>query len=133
MSYTTFRTGVQTGYEAVTGIAVVLDYEPTSVQTTPLVYLVRDGGSCDYTAQGRLYTHRLLATLVIPWQDPEQAEETLTGLIQPLYEAFDADLSLGGTINGAVEVTSDEAGFEMIAGTLYRTCEFTVVGTELEC
>lgn len=133
MSYPLILDAVKARLEAVPGISYVVVGEPTSVQDTPMMFLQRDGGSRNVDAGGRAKAkHRVMAALVVRWQDNETAEAQVSALIDPIYGAFDADPTLGG-MNGWAEVTEDDAGYLQIGKTTYRTVEFTLAVEESAC
>jgi hypothetical protein len=134
MSYASVIAGMKAGLEAVTGIKYVLDYEPQTIQDTPIVFLLLDTIDREYTAQGSLYTYHVTATLVVNWQDNDAAEEAIIGLIEPIMTAFDADMTLGGRLyNGAALFLSADAGFAQIGSRIYRIVDFTAEITDLAC
>lgn len=133
MSYPLILEAVKTRLAAVSGISYVVIGEPTTVQDTPMMFLQRDGGGRNVDAGGRAKAkHRIMAVLVVRWQDNATAEAQVSALIDPIYGAFDADPTLGG-LNGWAQVTEDDAGYLQIGKTTYRTVEFTIVVEESAC
>ena len=133
MSYATAIAALTTAFEA-TSVNYVLDYEPTAIHDAPMLYLLLDGFERDTTVQPVRYTYRVLATLVIRWQDNEQAEKELLTLVNEVADALDADIGLGGALGGGVAlVTGGDAGYATISGTIYRVVEYVVEVTEISC
>jgi hypothetical protein len=134
MSYTGAIAAIKTALEAVAGIRYVLDYEPATIQDTPMIYLTNDGGEREFAADVSSYTYNVTATLVVNWQDNDQCETTVTGLLTTIMESLDADLSLGGALNGGAALfRSWAAGYEQIGSRVYRIVDFAAEITEQAC
>jgi hypothetical protein len=135
MSLTAIMAATVTAFEAVTGVHYVLDYEPKAVHDTPMVYLLLDDFDRDQAPDGIIQTDwRLLATLVLRWQDNEQAEQDLVSLVDSCAAALDADPTLGDILNGGYALLSGgDAGYIEASGTKYRIVSFTVEVTEIAC
>lgn len=134
MSYTGAIAAIKTALEAVSSIKYVLDYEPATIQDTPMMYLLNDGGARLFAADVSNYTYNVTATLVVNWQDNDACEETVSGLLIPILESLDADISLGGALNGGAALfLSWEAGYEQIGSRVYRIVDFAAEITEQAC
>lgn len=134
MSYTGAIAAIKVALEAVSGIKYVLDYEPATIQDTPMIYLLNDGGERLFAADVSDYTYTVTATLVVNWQDNDACEETVAGLLISIMESLDADMSLGSVLNGGAALfLSWEAGYEQIGSRVYRIVDFSAEITELAC
>ncbi len=133
MSYPAIVAGLVADFAAVPGIKHVLDYEPTAIQDTPMLYLLLDTADRARGLDGHVKTtYRLLGTLVIRWQDNEGAEGELVDLLDGVLGALDADPTLGG-LNGQAEIVSADAGYGKIGATLYRIVELGIEAVESAC
>lgn len=124
-TYAAIVDGLHTALAGVSGIDVVLDYAPTSVHETPLMYSILD--SVEITQGGQLTTRkfRILHRLLVPWQDNEQAEIQVEPFVDSVVDAIDADPTLGGVlVKGLVQITDIEALWVTIAGVEYRALDF---------
>lgn len=126
MSLVIVRNAVQARLQTVAGVNRVLKYIPTSVQDPPLVYLWLDDS--DDVSKGQIFGDRwrIMARLVIAWQDNEQAEEETAPLVDAILSALRADRHLGVAGAGAplLESVDCEAGWVTIAGAEYRVIDF---------
>ncbi|MDD5059303.1 MAG: hypothetical protein PHQ60_15710 [Sideroxydans sp.] len=126
MSYSDVVEGLHERFATVSALKAVLDYEPNSVQTTPLLYSILDGferrveGTVTYT------TWRTLHRLLIPYQKPAQVEEDLAGLVMSIIEAVESSPKLGGRLRpGDAQIVSGDADFiEIGDGNWYRRLDF---------
>ena len=122
MSYTDVVEGLHERFATVTDLKAILDYEPNSVQTWPLLYSILDGferrveGTITYT------TWRTLHRLLIPYQKPAQVEEDLAPLVMSIIEAVESSPKLGGRLRpGDAQIVSGDADFiEIGEGNWYR-------------
>jgi hypothetical protein len=124
-TYAAIVDGLHTALAGVSGIDVVLDYAPTSVHETPLMYSILD--SVEITQGGQLTTRkfRILHRLLVPWQDNEQAEIQIEPFVDSVVDAIDADPTLGGVlVKGLAQITDIEALWVTIAGVEYRALDF---------
>lgn len=127
MSYVTSKAALIIVLAGVTGVAQVLGYEPSSIQQTPMIYVLLD--RFDRTVAGQMTSmkYRLVCRVVVPWQDNEQAEIQLDPFVNRVAAAIDANPSLSGTITGGVTKTVEgEAVFVTVGGTLYRALDVFV-------
>lgn len=133
MSYSAIVAAVKTQLEAVSGIEYVLDYEPSAIHETPMIYLLLDGlDRVDGGDAGITTTYRIMATLVIRWQHNEQAEQDVLDLVDNVSSALDSDITLGG-MNGYALIVGAEAGYLDVSGTKYRIVEFSIEAVETAC
>ena len=108
----------------VEGIKQVLDYEPTAIQTTPLVYLLLDSFEREVKAGLVQERYRILVRTCIQWQNNRGAEEQLVGFVTTIPAAVDADPTLGGAItSGLARMLSGSTGFLTVGGAMYRVLD----------
>ncbi len=125
MSYANVVEGLNAAIATVPGIKAVLDYEPTSVQTSPLVYSILDGFDRQVTGLTARVTYRTMHRLCIRWQDPEASEELVRSLADAVAEAVEADPKLGGRLRpGDAQITRGDAGWAQIGNTTCRIVDF---------
>lgn len=101
-------------------------YEPTSIDP-PTCYVLLDGYQRALAGQITTMTYRLLARTCIRWQDNEQAELELDAYANSVPAAIDTDPQLAARLQkGVAKVTSAQAVFVSIGGTLYRALDTTI-------
>lgn len=115
-------------FATVSGLAVVLDYEPTTVQESPLIYSVLDGFTSEVKGTTEATTWRTLHRLCIRWQDPQPSEQALREMAVAIKRAVAQDPRLGGMLvsahgRGVAHITDADAGWITIDGILYRTLD----------
>ncbi len=120
MSYSTVLTELDRRIGTVAGIAVVLDYEPTVIQTTPTCYSLLDSVKRSYGGNVVTLTYRVLHRLCLQWVETEQAEQEVIPFVNSVPKALDSS----GIRAGDVIVTNIDAGWMSIGETLYRTLDF---------
>ena len=125
MSYPATIAGLKERLESVDGLNLVLDYEPTSLQRLPAVYILLD--SFRQVGELPVYIYRILVRLLVRWQDNEKAEWELMPFVNSIPAAIHADPTLGGLlVGGRANVDPDApaiAGFVRIGGTMYRSLD----------
>lgn len=127
MSYATVIEGLKLRFATVPGIKTILDYEPTSAQDTPLLYMLFDEAPRTQTGQVTVMPYRILCRLCIRWQDNRYAEQELIPFVNSLPAAIDQDPTLGGKIaSGMARVINVQGIFVTIGGVLYRALDVTV-------
>jgi hypothetical protein len=136
VSYVTAIAGVQERLRTVSGLAYVINGEPTSVQAAPMAYTLFDSVVPIKSNQVQGARYRVLMRVAVQFQDNQAAEDQLAPFVDSVPAAFAASgvdengnsyASLGGRVNVAVvaEITSGEGGgFHSIAGTVHRTVTF---------
>lgn len=125
MSYSEIVAGLAVRYGTISGLKVILNYEPTSVQDSPLIYTVLDSFTREHTGTVVQMRYRIRSRLCIRWQNPEYAEGTLITLTNAIPQAIDADRRLGGVVRSA-GVQAGDAGWVSIGGVEYRSLDFWV-------
>ena len=117
--------GLHDVFAAVSGLDVVLDYAPTAVHETPLMYSILDSVEVSKGGQVTTRRFRILHRLLVPWQDNEQAEVQIMPFVDSVVDAIDADPTLGGVlVKGLAQITDIEALWVTIAGVEYRALDF---------
>lgn len=139
MSYAAIAEGLSEVLATATGVELVLDHEPTSVQAWPLVYHLFSDGDRSISGQVTRMTYRTLARVCIRWQDNDAAEAELNALLNAIPAAIDADPQLSGVLaennltgyhGGKVKVTTISSGFATIGGVLVRVLDVTIESFE---
>jgi hypothetical protein len=133
MSYATVIAGLHVRFATVAGIVRILDYAPTSIGDTPMLYSVLTRMDCHFDCQVRVAIYRINHRLLFRWQDNEQAEIELLPYVDSIPKAVEGVVgaSLGGTlVGGMAELQECEAGWVDIAGTTYRVLDFYSTVTE---
>lgn len=126
MSYGAIIAGLHERFEMVPGIRATLSEEPTTVQTSPLIYSLLDNMRREYGG-GNMVTvrYRILHRLCIRWSDSRGAERELADFVNAIPAAIDADPQLGGALpNGQAMIEEGEAGWVTLGGTTYRSLDF---------
>lgn len=103
-----------------------LRYEPQSVDTTPMAYLLFDSRDHNFVRQARTFesSYQMLLRVVIQWQENEQAELELMPWVDSVPEALESDLAL---VREGVRVAGCTGGFVTINGVLFRVLDFDVI------
>ena len=116
--------GLQDALERVEGIAQVLPYEPTTIQRTPTVYLKLDEFTRENVGQVTAMRYRILARLILLWQDSRISSEQVVGYLNSICAAVDADPQLAGAIpRGVARVADGREGLRSIGGTVYKVLD----------
>jgi hypothetical protein len=124
MSYATILAGLTERFETIAGLTV-LDYEPTSVQTTPLLYSLIESATYNVGGQVKARHYRILHRLLLPWQDVEQAEVDVMPWVNAIPDAVYADRSLDGRLQrGTTEIVEMQAGWATVGNITYRALDF---------
>lgn len=125
MSYATVLAGLTTRLETVSGIVAVLEYAPTAVHDTPLIYSLLDNVEYSESGQVKTQRYRIQHRLLVRWQDNEQAEIEAQPYVDSIPAAVRADPHLGGALtSGYAQITECQAGWVTIAGVEYRSLDF---------
>jgi hypothetical protein len=125
VSYANAVEGLNAAIATVTDVKAVLDHEPTSVQTSPLVYSILDGVDRQVTGLTVRVTYRTLHRLCIRWQDSEASEAVVQALVDAIPEAVEADPKLGGRLRpGDAQISRGDAGWAQIGNTTCRIIDF---------
>ena len=123
-SYEAILEGIVDRLNTIGSIAVLLDYEPTAIQDTPLVYMLLDRTEREKSGQLTAMRYRVLCRLCVPWMDNEEAERELIPFVNSIPAAIDADPTLGGRVTRGRAYVSEQVGvFVSIGGTLYRALD----------
>ena len=119
MSYQRISTGLHNLLAAVSGIQLVIESEPTSIPETPMIYSVLESETPAGEDMVIITTWRTKHSLVLPWQDTAEAEDTARTYMDALLAAFLANRTLSGACRHC-EMTSGETEFQTINGIEYR-------------
>ena len=132
MSYETILAGLHRTLATVTPpIAVLLDYEPTAIHTTPTLYSLLDTVTRERAGQVVAVRYRILNRLVFRWQDNEQAERELIPYVNAVAMVLDTDPHMDGAMaSGMASINQIDAVFVSIGGTVYRTLDIYVDALE---
>ena len=125
MSYAAVSEGLNAAIATVTALKAVLDYEPATLQTSPIVYSILDGFDRQVTGLTTRTVYRTLHRLCIRYQEPETSEAVVQALADSIAEAVEADPKLGGRMRpGDAQITRGDAGWASIGGTTCRIVDF---------
>lgn len=126
MSYADVVEGLHERFVTVSALKAILDYEPNSIQTSPLLYSILDGFERRVDGTVTVTRWRTMHRLILPVQKPEQTEEDLAALVMSIVEAVESSPKLGGRLRpGDAQVVSGDAGFlEIGEGNWYRRLDF---------
>lgn len=125
MSYSDVLDGLHTRFATVSGIAAFLKYEPTSIQTYPLLYSVLDSFEITRTGQVKAWTYRTLHRLLFRWQENEMALSEMIPFVNSIPLAVDADKHLGGKLDsGVAAIDEGEVMFVEIGDTQCLALDF---------
>ena len=133
MSYATVLAGMTERLETLTGLKAVLDYVPTSIQTTPIAYSLLESVDIRQSGQGLTRETHILHRIVFAWQNNEGAELELIPYVDSVPAAVRADPQLGGRLatnlaepnkmGGYAQIVQVEGGWVTIGGTEYRVLD----------
>jgi hypothetical protein len=127
VSYATILEQLAIRLETVAGVERVITYEPTTIQLPPMIYLLLDRVDRSQKGQVTLMTYRIMARLLIKWQENAAAEAELTSYLNAIPASIDADPHLASSVpKGLASVPEMQAGFVLIGSTKYRTLDFFV-------
>lgn len=125
MSYESVVDGLHERFATVSGIELLLKYEPTSLQKLPAIYTLLDSYTREYEGHSQLVSvhYRILNRLCIRWQDNEKSELELMPFVNSIASAVDADPHLGGRLTatgGKAKITDATSGWFPVGDTVYR-------------
>jgi len=125
MSYLTVVAGMHARLATVTALKAVLDYVPTSVQDSPVLWSCLAGMKIERRGQIVAVTYRILHRVAIQWQDNEQAEMEAIPLVDAIPAAVEADPHLGGLlVSGFAEINECDPGWATIGDKEWRILDF---------
>lgn len=136
MSAVTVWAGLYERFLTIEGLQAILLGEPTSIQSTPLLYA--GYASADQIMRSTEparnldgLTHIFGVRLVFDYQDNPQAEMQLLTLADSVPYAINLDPRLGNRLHGGIaKSTLALGGFARIADKLYRVLDFEVTVIE---
>jgi hypothetical protein len=103
----------------------ILDYVPTAIHDTPMIYSLLDNLEITRSGQIKAKHYRILHRLLLRWQDNELAEEQIIPFVDSVPDAIDADPHLGGAlVSGYAEINECDAVWVTVAGVEYRALDF---------
>lgn len=124
MSYQSVLEGLSERFETVSGLEAVLNYVPTGIHTTPLLYSLLENVEIRRSGQVVTREYRLQHRVVFLWQHNEQAEVDLAPYVDAIPAAVAADPHLGGRLqSGYAEIVELQGGWVTIGGTEYRVLD----------
>jgi hypothetical protein len=121
--YEAITLGIHERFATVPEIKVILDYEPTTAQDSPLIFSMLDGFEADTVGTVTTTTWRTSHMLCIRWQDAAEAERMLRRLAVSLQRVIRQQPRLHGRVRGVADIVSGDAGFTTIGGEEYRSLE----------
>ena len=120
---TAMAKGFLTG--GVSAPVAILDYVPTAIQDTPILYSLLDNLEITRSGQIRTQHYRILHRLLVRWQDNEMAEQQVIPYVNSIPDAVEANPHLGGVlVSGYAEINECDAVWVTVAGVEYRALDF---------
>jgi hypothetical protein len=134
MSWATVRVALHTRLQQVLAAEQVTNYVPRVFGALPALYTVLDGFERERAGQLTVMRYTATSTLVVRWQDFEEAENELEPFVNSIAAAIDSDATLGGAVNIAYVSEGNADWLTVGAGTAnpvtYRILQLTTVLTE---
>lgn len=121
--YEAITLGLHERFATVPELRVILDFEPTTAQDSPLLFSLLDGFEADTVGTVTSTIWRTSHMLCIRWQEPEEAERMLRRLAVSLQRVIRQQPRLQGRVRGVADIVSGDAGFTTIGGEEYRSLE----------
>lgn len=116
-TYTDILAGLTTRFQTVSGLTV-LDHEPTSVHSDPLLYSLFERYTIDSAGQIDKHVYRVLHRVCVAWQDNQGAEQALQPFLEAIPAAVNADPRLGGTLTQGYARIVECTGVYVVIGTV---------------
>lgn len=116
--------GLHTAFQTLDGLKAILDYEPTAITDTPVMYSLLD--EVTPTRQGSLDVprYRFLHRICFAWLDNRGAEQQLLFYADAVYQALEEDPYLGGLITlGRAKISDQSTGFILVGSALFRVLD----------
>lgn len=127
MAYPDIVAGLVEVLEGVSGLAAVLDYEPTSVGVLPTAYVLLDGAERVSKGGVSAFRYSILCRVVFNWIDNEQAEREVMQFVNPVTVAIERGASLNGALtHGMAGVSRVQAVFVVINSVVWRALDFYI-------
>lgn len=128
-TYAQIMQGLNDAIRRATGIELVLDYEPTTVQVTPMVYSQFDGVSFDLDdgSDINVPTYRTQHSLVMVWhpESAEQIEAQLREYVVSVPATIEDDTSLGRRLaNGRARIIDVKPYWAKVGDIEYLITDF---------
>ena len=123
MSYQRITTGLHNLLAAVSGVKLVIESEPTSIPETPMIYSVLESETPAGEDVVIITTWRTKHSLVLPWQDTIEAEDTARDYMDAILAAFLANRTLSGYCRHC-DMQNGDTEFQTINGIEYRVVNF---------
>jgi hypothetical protein len=125
MSSAAIVAGLTRCLQTVTGLTIVLPYEPREFQDLPALYVTLDSLEHKRAGQVTRNLYRVNCRLVLLRQDNEQAELELHAFSDAILAAVDNDGHLGGALtSGYAEIVSGDAGYAPESDPVFRVMDF---------
>ena len=143
MSESAIRARIKTVLEGVSGIGVVHDYERYSRSLSKWLELMRSNGTVNGWVIHREATsaradtmptihrvHRFRITGVYGLDDASATEKALQGLVESIFDAFTADITLAGTCISIDPLQIEAVDVLEYNGTLYHIADLLLTAYE---
>ena len=127
--YSTVLAGMTEAFGTVSGIKVVLEYEPSVVAKTPLLYTIFRGYEKSEQGTRKAVHYRMLHRLCIARADEEASESALKPFVDSVPAAIEANPRLNDGTNdripsGHAAIVSSSGRYINIAGQIFRCIDF---------
>jgi hypothetical protein len=127
MGFTEVRDGLCAVVEGVSGIPVVLKYEPSSVQVHKATWVLLDSYQRKQFGQVTTMTYRFMVRVATPIQDAQSAEDELIAVALSVADAVDANPQFGSAIlRGLASSPDGQTGWIVAGGTKCRVVDVFV-------
>jgi hypothetical protein len=121
--YETVSDGLHEVLADIESLAMVIEYEPLSAQSLPLLYSIFENYSRSVAGTVATTIYTTLHRLVLSRQDPQQSEATLRSLVDAIPRAVEENPTLGRRVSDA-QVRRGEGGYVTIGGVEFRSVDF---------
>lgn len=124
-NFTAVRDGLVAVVQGVTDIKGVLHYEPTSIQTGPLAWVLLDSFERAGAPAGVIGRRlRFMVRIAVSYQDPEGAEDALIAAALQVADEIERNKQFSGAITRGIVVPADgRAGWINVGGTKCRVVD----------
>lgn len=103
----------------------VLDYEPQTLQHSPVFYGILTDFTRVMQGQQIAMTYQMAWRLCIKWTENQTAERDMRRYINLIPATIDQDRTLGGVIMaGGAKIAAGRLGYFDLAAAKYRYCDF---------
>lgn len=127
-NYTPVRDGLHSVVATVTSLKGVLDYEPDTVQASPLAWILLDSFERAASPAGQVGRRlRFAVRVASPVQNSKAAEDELIAVAMQVADAVEANPQFSGVITKGLAVSPDgQTGWIVVGGVKCRVVDVFV-------